>query len=168
MNRSHAWLLRGIAMSLALAATACGPSEATTEAPSTVPPSAAGPAVAPVTKATTTPPKETEAAPQAPSEPMPEAPAQPTSSRDAMCDGICARAAELRCPKANDCPKMCAETMKIEVCNAELAKATDCVLARPATDWQCTAQGVASIKDPFCTAEQKAFGDCLIANSPKR
>lgn len=99
---------------------------------------------------------------------QPPSAAPPKLTHDQMCDGICARASELRCDKARQCPKMCAETMRLNVCEQELEAATRCTLSHPANDWQCTRQGVASIKDPFCTEEQRAFGKCLVANSPQR
>ena len=163
------WLVPACSEPAPAPAAAPAPSAPSTQAaPKLSPAAEAAGSAKPVTE---TPQADTSAAkPSQPAAVAAQAPsaAPPKLSPDQMCDGICARASELRCEKARECPKMCAETMQLHVCEQELEVATRCTLSHPARDWQCTSQGVASIKDPFCTEEQRAFGKCLIANSPQR
>lgn len=114
-----------------------------------------------------TPSTAATAAEDAPKPATPAATGPTKKSLDAMCDGICKRSEELHCDKANECRSICAESMTYAVCEQELVAATQCVIEHPAADWKCIERGLAQIKEPFCDAEQRAFGKCLMAHAPK-
>lgn len=88
---------------------------------------------------------------------------QPTAKLDGstVCAGICGRSTELRCAHANDCERLCADSMREMPCQSHMATATACMLGRPASDWECSEDGLAAIKDGFCKPQQDAFANCL-------
>lgn len=68
------------------------------------------------------------------------------------------------CP--NDDPATCAADCKKSYttfpgCTAELDAAFQCAVGRPASDYQCDADGTAEIKPGVCDAEVKALQACL-------
>jgi hypothetical protein len=68
---------------------------------------------------------------------------------------------ELRCAQAAQCERLCNESMRGAPCAVEMEAATRCMLTHPASDWECTPEGLAAIKDGLCTSEQERFASCL-------
>jgi hypothetical protein len=54
-----------------------------------------------------------------------------------------------------------------EVCKDELRAATACMLAHPASDWECSPQGLAAIKSGICDSEQQKVMNCMMAEVPR-
>jgi hypothetical protein len=75
-----------------------------------------------------------------------------------LCAGICLRAQELKCEGAAHCASLCVESMSEVPCPAEMTTATRCMLQHPASDWTCTPEGLASIRDGICEQEQQSSG----------
>jgi hypothetical protein len=46
-------------------------------------------------------------------------------------------------------------------CSNEMTQATACMLNHPASDWMCTPDGLAAIKEGICVAEQDAVTACV-------
>jgi hypothetical protein len=92
-------------------------------------------------------------------------PSDPTPAFSAAssnpCGAVCERGRELRCANHGECSKRCSEMLATPACRGELLAALSCFAKRPASDWECDADGAASIKDGFCESEQERFATCL-------
>lgn len=56
----------------------------------------------------------------------------------------------------------CAAANDGAVCPAEMSKLMTCALKHPAERWECSDEGVASIRDGYCDKEQEAFMNCVM------
>jgi len=89
-------------------------------------------------------------------------------SIQALCQDACATAAGLSCP--NDDAATCVSDCQLggdlpEACQATAQTALGCLSERPASDWECDADGEAALKDGICTAEGAALLACLFDNT---
>jgi hypothetical protein len=160
MSRSK-FVRAGFIVVAGLAGACDSKSEAPTEAPTA--PSEPAPAAAETPSVPNAPEVPAHLAPAA--EAPPSAPAGKLRA-DSPCAAICARSTELRCSRASECEAVCAASMADELCVAEMAAATACMLKEPAKNWECNEEGVASIKDGFCMEQQGQAATCLTGKLP--
>jgi len=108
-------------------------------------------------------PQKTAPAPAAPEEAQaePEEATQPASANPDPCVGICARSASLKCGAGADCLQRCALLQAEPVCAAELQALSACAVQQPEGHWECTEQGLASVKTGYCKSEQAALARCM-------
>ena len=88
-------------------------------------------------------------------------------SIQALCQDACNTAAGLSCP--NEDAATCVSDCELggdllEACQATAQAALECVSERPASDWECDADGEADLKDGICEAEGSALLACLFDN----
>jgi hypothetical protein len=86
----------------------------------------------------------------------------------ADCAKACATAATLKC--ANETEAMCNTECKqlftiAPKCKTQFKALTSCTAARPATDFECDADGASELKSGVCEAEGTAALACLFAGS---
>lgn len=130
-----------------LVATACGrdaAKEQPTEQPGTAVSEAVEPKIAP------------SAAPPAPA---PEPSAKPAGSDP--CPELCSRSRELGCSNAERCADGCREMLAEKTCSDSLRLALRCFAAQPAAHWECGDNGMAAVKDGYCSAEQARYVQCI-------
>jgi|GEM_PF-6158216 len=116
-------------------------------------------AVAETHSASPAQPTFAEESPSAPAEGPQGGPAN--APDEPQCEEICARSTELKCKEAAQCRRMCNESMSNGPCSTEMRGATSCMVRHPASDWECTPEGLAAIKDGICVSEQEAVATCL-------
>lgn len=74
---------------------------------------------------------------------------------------MCDRTVELECGKsAAVCFGESKTTMGLGVCERELIDSYGCFKEQPASHWVCE-EGLASMRDGHCDAEQRAFAECI-------
>ena len=97
-------------------------------------------------------------------EPSPAAAATPATKAPGVdpCVTVCERSKELKCRAVAECPQRCAESRNVAACNSEMSAVLQCVIREPVGHWECGEDGLASIKDGYCDAEQAAFMACVV------
>jgi len=90
-------------------------------------------------------------------------------SIDTLCQKGCTLSASLACP--NDDPATClsecvdgAEALPDE-CRSEANVALGCVVNRPASDWECDADGESTVKDGVCAEEANTLLVCIFGSA---
>jgi hypothetical protein len=90
-------------------------------------------------------------------------------SLEALCQKGCTLQATLACPNDDDstCMMECLDGSDAipEACEAEVRAALDCAVNRPASDWECDAEGEATPKEGLCDAEGTAVLLCAVSNN---
>lgn len=91
--------------------------------------------------------------------------AKPTqeATASAMCGAICAKTQELGCARAPECQMLCVQGMEDTLCQAHVRAVATCAIGKSASDWECNDEGLASIKDGVCVAEQTRVEACLLS-----
>jgi hypothetical protein len=94
--------------------------------------------------------------------PSAQAPAAPSPATIATCTQICDRTEKLNCGPLEACLAACAAANDGSVCPKEMSTFMTCALKHPAEHWECSDEGVASIRDGYCDKEQEAFMNCAM------
>src|SRR5262249_19326583 len=90
--------------------------------------------------------------------------AAPAASNGAdACEPICRHPRALRCPNPSQCLTACREMQASSVCRAQIHSFLDCLLKQPTEHWECDEDGIGSIQDGYCDAEQAAVATCVQA-----
>jgi hypothetical protein len=87
----------------------------------------------------------------------------------AICQKGCATAASLKCSGDTNCVANCekeaAEAFKtFPNCKAQITAVGNCGANRPASDWECGADGASELKENVCSAEQSAAVMCIFGS----
>jgi hypothetical protein len=77
------------------------------------------------------------------------------------CEGICEISHRLKCKNAGECTSSCIAMGSLEPCTAATAAFYRCLRGHPAEHWECSSEGIASVKDGYCDAEQARAAACL-------
>jgi len=77
------------------------------------------------------------------------------------CPTVCERSKELRCSAVAECSQRCAESRDLAACSSEMSAVLRCITREPVGHWECSEDGLASIKDGYCDGEQAAFMSCM-------
>ena len=77
-----------------------------------------------------------------------------------FCALLCAQSAPLKCVAAVECPAFCDEMLNTPICQAEMHAALTCFIAQPAERWRCDTNGLPTIAEGPCDAEQEAYRNC--------
>ena len=93
--------------------------------------------------------------------PQPDKPEASNLSAADPCAAVCERSRELSCNKRESCPALCREMLEDAACRTELVNALRCFAEKPAANWECGEDGLASIREGFCDAEQGHFAACV-------
>jgi hypothetical protein len=109
------------------------------------------------------PPQASASTPSATPEP-PTAAAKPATKTPGAdpCVTVCERSKALKCRAVAECARRCAESRNLAACNSEMSAVLQCIIREPAGHWECSEDGLASIKDGYCDAEQAAFMACVV------
>ena len=101
--------------------------------------------------------------------PVPPGKAKPLSiepKANDTCATICRRSNELNCKIQSDqCINVCREMQDVPVCKAEMEKVVSCMVSRSATDWECSEEGIAALKNGACDSQQNGFINCMMKSS---
>ncbi|WP_437284162.1 hypothetical protein [Sorangium sp. So ce406] len=104
----------------------------------------------------------------APGPPVSPAAAAPGPARRAsatgaagVCERLCATSQALGCLHADQCLAACAAMQAQAPCSAEMQVALACFARQPASAWACGEDGVPSVKEGICDAEQEAYVRCV-------
>lgn len=84
-----------------------------------------------------------------------------SAAATAPCRTMCSHARELGCTGLSHCSESCAELLAAPECKAQLDVALGCMVREPREHWTCNEDGLASIRDGYCNAEQGAYIECL-------
>jgi len=79
------------------------------------------------------------------------------------CRQICGRSVELKCSHANECEPNCVATASATPCAAAFSTFYDCLVKQPVKNFECDEDGVASVREGFCDAEQATALRCMEA-----
>lgn len=105
------------------------------------------------------------AAPGPPVSPATAAPGPARSARATgaagVCEGLCATSRALGCSHADQCLAACAAMQAQELCSARMQIALACFARQPASAWECGEDGLPSLKEGACDAEQEAYVRCV-------
>lgn len=83
------------------------------------------------------------------------------AAKQAPCEALCARTAELRCgASASECMTGCLEMAGAPVCRTEMLAVLNCMNQHAVADWECD-HSMASIRAGFCEAEQARVASCI-------
>ena len=101
----------------------------------------------------------------------PPAPGAPSSSAVPSgvdpCHDLCKKSEELHCAHADSCLVRCRESVEDAPCADELRVALRCFIRQPVSRWECgDDDGLASVKDGTCDAEQERYARC-VTGAPK-
>jgi hypothetical protein len=80
-----------------------------------------------------------------------------------VCSDLCERSRELKCVNAAECKPHCLAMASATPCNEPMAAFYQCLLAQPIKNWECAEDGVAAIRDGFCSKEQQLVASCMLA-----
>jgi hypothetical protein len=125
---------------------------------------AAAPALQPAVAAPAAPAPRPAAAP--PAAPARRAPAEVASAAGGdgdLCATVCARSGPLHCPGVSDCQARCQEMRALPRCRGEMSAALHCFASVPLSRWECTDDGLPSVKAGACEPQQAAVAACLSA-----
>jgi len=76
------------------------------------------------------------------------------------CGPICERTRGLACKNGAACADNCRQLAAVGVCKDEMVSVLGCFAREPIAHWECDENGVPSIKEGFCDAEQARFVAC--------
>lgn len=95
--------------------------------------------------------------------PPAQRPSGPTAGPaiEATCRDICDHSQKLNCKNAAECTPNCIGMATTTPCSKEVGVLYACLVKQPAPNWECTADGVASIRDGFCDKEQMQTVRCM-------
>jgi hypothetical protein len=84
----------------------------------------------------------------------------------ASCQKGCETAATLKCAMETmaSCMSECQTLAANEKCKSQFAALINCSAARPASDFECGADGKSGLKDGICEAEGEAALMCLLGS----
>lgn len=91
-----------------------------------------------------------------------------SSTFTADCQKVCQTVGPLKCPMedAASCNMMCTQTADVlPKCRSQTEALVKCEATHPAADWECDADGEASLKGQFCDAEGLALFGCAFGGS---
>jgi hypothetical protein len=77
------------------------------------------------------------------------------------CGPICERTRGLACKNTDACMANCRQLAGVGTCKDEIASVLGCFARAPIAHWECDADGVPSIKQGYCDAEQAKFVACV-------
>jgi len=104
---------------------------------------------------------------QAPTAAQAEAPISNPSGANlangALCTRLCAISAPLKCKAATECEQHCQQMLSLPACSSEMVRTLTCFANQPRENWECDDDGLPSIKEGHCNAEQAKFATCLQA-----
>ena len=93
---------------------------------------------------------------------------EPATADAEPCVVLCDRSRELGCKKQQECPALCRQMLDDGSCKAELTSAFRCFAREPASNWECGEEGIASIKDGYCDAQQARYFGCMAKTMGRR
>src|SRR5439155_863841 len=95
---------------------------------------------------------------EAPSAAQPKAAVPDENACIAMCDKV----SSLKCSTMAECIKGCGEMRTaMTACSKGLDSFMLCLVQQPVGNFECNDEGVPSVKDGFCDAQQQALASCL-------
>jgi hypothetical protein len=77
------------------------------------------------------------------------------------CNNICARSRALKCPHVEECLPNCLGMASVTPCKQQFLAFYECLIDKPSKDWECSEDGVASIRPGLCEREQGDAVACL-------
>jgi hypothetical protein len=86
----------------------------------------------------------------------------------AACEQMCEPETRIACPAADfqGCVGFCRQSLAEKPeCREEVLAAAECAGLRPASDFECDADGAVSLKGEICAVEQEASCVCLLGAS---
>ena len=83
------------------------------------------------------------------------------------CAKVCEIARRAGCRKLRECLENCVAMTTLPACTFEVVSFLDCLVLQPASNWECDAEGVGSVRDPYCAAEQAKLVACSEAHLAK-
>lgn|GEM_PF-2323662 len=88
--------------------------------------------------------------------------ARAQKARDSLCPSLCETSVQAGCSmKQSECLGHCAKLADTVVCPDENAAFIQCSVSKPATDFECSPVGFASLKGHLCLKEKAAMIDCV-------
>jgi hypothetical protein len=78
-----------------------------------------------------------------------------------LCAKLCERSAPLHCKAGAECGQHCQQMIAIPACRAEMLTSLRCFASQPSQNWECDADGLPSIKEGLCDAEQERYTNCM-------
>lgn len=89
------------------------------------------------------------------------APTELSPADAALCGRVCERSEPLHCKAPYDCSAHCRELLSLPSCVAAVRATFECISKVPTTDWRCDEDGLPTVVEGRCTAEQARFEQCL-------
>ena len=83
------------------------------------------------------------------------------------CTQICERSHVLKCSHASQCLTNCVAAASGTPCNPEFTAFYGCIVKEPIKNWECAEDGVASIREGLCDAEQERAVACMQAKASR-
>jgi hypothetical protein len=83
------------------------------------------------------------------------------------CVQICERSHVLKCTHADQCLTNCVAAATGTPCNPEFKGFYGCIVKEPIKNWECAEDGVASIREGLCDAEQERAVTCMQAKASR-
>ncbi len=80
-----------------------------------------------------------------------------------LCQKICSSAKALGCSAADECLSICEQMRMTTVCARELDLFMRCMASQAVSEWSCTEEGTAMLKEGVCDSEQGGFAACAMA-----
>jgi hypothetical protein len=77
------------------------------------------------------------------------------------CTTMCRHSIERHCAAAADCVSQCEDAWNGDVCRDTMRRSLSCFAAQSADAWECDDDGLPSLKDGHCDAEQTAHAECM-------
>jgi hypothetical protein len=90
-------------------------------------------------------------------------PSGANSANGALCTKLCAISAPLKCKAAAECEQHCKQMLSLPTCSAEIVQSLNCFAKQPSASFECDENGLPSIKEGLCDAEQAKVASCLQA-----